>query len=89
MQPRSVGIIVPSKLYGVLQTEAPVLFVGPEDADTAYELQKFGRGRSLPTESDGRLVAGALDKLAQSQWKQESLTDMAGVDRIAVLLCAS
>lgn len=89
MMPGWEGIIVPSKLYGVLQTEAPVLFVGPEDADTAYELGKLERGRALLSGSDGRLVAGALDELSQTRRKPDSPSDAPGMDRIVEFLCAS
>ena len=57
------GVIVPSKLYGTLQTCAPVLFIGPEDSDTAYAIQKYSRGICLPVGSSGETVATALHEL--------------------------
>jgi hypothetical protein len=86
MQPGWEGIIVPSKLYGILQTKAPVLFVGPEDADTAYEIDKFRCGKALPPESDRTLVAAALDELGDL--KREPVADTTGIFRVAAYLCA-
>ena len=89
MMPGWEGIIVPSKLYGVLQTEAPVLFVGPEDADTAYEIVKLECGKALLAGSEGKVVVAALDELVQVKRKPESPVDAPGIDRIAEFLCAT
>ncbi|MCF6285173.1 MAG: hypothetical protein L3K26_08280, partial [Candidatus Hydrogenedentes bacterium] len=59
----SKGLVVPSKLYGVLQTEAPVLFVGPDDADTAREIRHYHAGESLEEDCDGTDIVAALDRL--------------------------
>jgi hypothetical protein len=59
----SKGLVVPSKLYGVLQTEAPVLFVGPDDADTAREIRRYHAGESLEEGCVGADVVAALDRL--------------------------
>lgn len=59
----SKGLVVPSKLYGVLQTDGPVLFVGPEDADTAREIRRYHAGESLEEERDGATIVAALDRL--------------------------
>lgn len=58
------GIVVPSKLYGVLKTSAPVLFVGPEDADSAIEIRRLGAGRVLPVGCDPELMIETLDEMA-------------------------
>ena len=58
------GVIVPSKLYGCLKTKRPVLFIGPEDADTAQEIVRKQRGIVLPPFSKGENVAKVLDQLA-------------------------
>jgi len=59
----SKGLVVPSKLYGVLQTEAPVLFIGPEDADTAREIRRYHAGESLDEGGSGADIVAALDRL--------------------------
>lgn len=57
------GIVVPSKLYGVLMTDAPVLFIGPLTADTALEITRLGRGEVLPVEASAVEVSEALERL--------------------------
>ena len=54
------GIVVPSKLYSVLNTTAPVLFIGPKMADTAIEINSLEIGWSVNNEDD---VYQTMDKL--------------------------
>jgi colanic acid biosynthesis glycosyl transferase WcaI len=54
MNEQSKGLVVPSKLYGILQTEAPVLLIGPKDSDTAREIRRYGAGRDARGELLGR-----------------------------------
>jgi len=83
MKPGWEGVIVPSKLYGILKTDAPVLFIGPEDADTGEEVRRLRRGKVLPPGSDGEVVAVAMDELAR-QGPCELLTaDAAGAAKVA------
>ena len=58
------GIVVPSKLYGVLATPAPVLFIGPPEADTAVEIDTYGVGQSLPNGAPAQTVIEALEVLS-------------------------
>ncbi len=60
------GVVVPSKLYGVLQTQAPVLFIGPEGADTAREIRRLGVGACLPNGCGGEAVLAALEDLPRA-----------------------
>jgi hypothetical protein len=69
------GVIVPSKLYGALHTAAPILFIGPEDSDTAIEILRLKRGLTLSPNTPGDTVAQALEELAQPSWKQEPFID--------------
>jgi len=85
MKPGWEGVIVPSKLYGILKTEAPVLFVGPEDADTSQEIRRLRRGKVLPIASDGKAVASSLDEL-ERQPRSEPFADEAGIAKIAEYL---
>jgi hypothetical protein len=64
MQPGWEGVIVPSKLYGVLKTQAPVLFVGPQDAETNLEIVRLRRGQQLAPGSSGATVARVLDQMS-------------------------
>jgi colanic acid biosynthesis glycosyl transferase WcaI len=86
MKPGWEGVIVPSKLYGALQTAAPVLFIGPCVADTVQELYRLNRGIALSPESSGLTVAQALDELAQTSWLSQPYADRSGPARIAEYL---
>ncbi len=89
MNEGSKGLVVPSKLYGVLQTDAPVLFLGPQDADTALEIERYRAGETLDGTPAGDEVVATLDRLyAQSiegsLGKREP--DDTGPDQIAVFV---
>jgi hypothetical protein len=64
MSPGWEGIVVPSKLYGCIRTGRPVLFIGPEDADTASEIRAHDWGKVLPSGASGEEVASAILELA-------------------------
>jgi len=57
------GVVVPSKLYGIMQTKSPVLFVGPADADTAVEVETLGLGQALTNDASTGEVLAALANL--------------------------
>ncbi len=63
------GIIVPSKLYGVLKTDAPVLFIGPPGSDTAREIVGRKVGEVLANGCGGAAVVEALERLADVRLK--------------------
>jgi hypothetical protein len=64
MSPGWEGIVVPSKLYGCIRTGRPVLFIGPENADTAREIRAHEWGKVLPPGASGEEVAAAILELA-------------------------
>jgi len=85
MSPGWEGVVVPSKLYGCVRTGRPVLFIGPERADTAVEIRKHGWGETLPADSGGEKVAEAIERLGNAptrNWKSEDgatkFTDLVG-----------
>lgn len=55
------GVVVPSKLYGVLQTKAPILFIGPTKSDTAQQVQLMKAGISLPNGCGGDAIMAAIN----------------------------
>jgi len=65
MSPGWEGVVVPSKLYGCIQTGRPVLFLGPERSDTAREIGKHGWGEVLPAKASGQEVAEAIERLGR------------------------
>ncbi|TRZ49608.1 MAG: hypothetical protein D4S01_08235 [Dehalococcoidia bacterium] len=81
------GIVVPSKLYGVLKTSAPVLFIGPEDSETAEEIKALDAGISLVNNCGGRAVADALRKLAKRRVFAKNL-ESSGPRKIAEFIMA-
>jgi hypothetical protein len=64
MSPGWEGIVVPSKLYGCIRTGRPVLFIGPENADTAREIRRNDWGVVMPSGASGEEVAAAIMTLA-------------------------
>jgi hypothetical protein len=86
MKPGWEGVIVPSKLYASLQTIAPVLFIGPNVADTVEEINRLDRGLALPFGTSGLTVAQTLDELAHSSWLRQPYKDLSGPERIAEYL---
>src|SRR3989339_442185 len=70
MQDGWEGVVVPSKLYGILYTRAPVLFIGPDDSDTAREIKELGLGVVLPNGCGGNKVIDALETLSLSRLRQ-------------------
>ena len=56
------GVVVPSKLYGIEKTGAPVLFVGPESADTAREIQARRMGETVGLGVSGKAMVDAMER---------------------------
>lgn len=63
------GVVVPSKLYGVVATRRPVLYIGPSDSGTAHEIKKWSMGQILEPGVKEEHVVEALDKLSVVAWK--------------------
>jgi colanic acid biosynthesis glycosyl transferase WcaI len=81
------GVVVPSKLYGTLQTGAPTLFIGPPDADTADVVREQALGETLSPGVDGDIVVGALQRLAARQRRCARTDSALGAERIAEFVC--
>ena len=82
------GIVVPSKLYGVLKTPAPVLFIGPEDSETADEIKALDAGISLVNDCGGRAVVDALRTLAKRRVLAQNL-ESSGPEKIVEFIMGS
>ncbi len=60
MQPELEGLVVPSKLYGVLAAGRPALFLGPAGSEAARVLREHACGTVLP-QPTGRDLACELE----------------------------
>jgi colanic acid biosynthesis glycosyl transferase WcaI len=69
------GVIVPSKLYGILSTNAPVLFVGPRDSDTALAIHSMSRGICLKPGCSANDFVSSLDSLKEMTLEHISCGD--------------
>lgn len=54
--PALEGLIVPSKIYGILAAGRPAVFVGDPDGDVARLIRQSGCGISVPVGQSGRLA---------------------------------
>jgi glycosyltransferase involved in cell wall biosynthesis len=63
MRPQMTGIVVPSKLYGIMAAGRPALFVGPAHCESADTIRRAGCGFTVaPGDTEG--VVRALTTLA-------------------------
>jgi hypothetical protein len=81
------GIVVPSKLYGVVQTGAPTLFIGPPDADTATVVRALGLGETIVPGTSGEHVVEALERLAARERRCAVTVPADGPKRIVEFVC--
>jgi colanic acid biosynthesis glycosyl transferase WcaI len=54
------GIVVPSKLYGLVGSGKPIIFVGPASSGSCQEIVEGKFGSSLPADADGRSLLSVL-----------------------------
>ena len=59
MQPEVEGLVVPSKVYGVLAAGRPCVFLGPEGSEAAQRIRELNAGTVLPNPTPSA-VADAL-----------------------------
>jgi len=61
MRPNLCGLVVPSKIYGVLAAGRPCLFVGPADSEAARLLQETDSGFVVAPGQSAQLASEILD----------------------------
>jgi len=61
-KPGTEGLIVPSKLYGIMAAGRPTLFIGPAECEPAQIIFKSGAGIIVPPR-DEKAVSKAINKL--------------------------
>jgi len=62
LRPELEGLVVPSKLYGILAAGRPALFWGDPDGEVARELRRTAAGLSVAA-GDGAALAAAIEGL--------------------------
>ena len=72
LRPEYEGLVVPSKVYGILAAARPVLFVGARDGEVARLVDRFGCGVAVAAGDGGRL-ADAILGLAADRGLRETL----------------
>jgi glycosyltransferase involved in cell wall biosynthesis len=60
MEARLAGLVVPSKLYGVMAAGRPVLFLGPAGSEAARVVRLHDAGTVLPARPDGAALAAEV-----------------------------
>jgi colanic acid biosynthesis glycosyl transferase WcaI len=75
------GVVVPSKLYGILGTSTPILFVGPEQADTVREIERLEIGTSVSNGCTAEQLLFELEAISGRKYFADR--DESGPDSIA------
>ena len=70
------GLVVPSKIYGILAVGRPVLYVGPEESEVAQLLRSSQAGVAVKN-GDAAKLADALLSLAGDATKARAMGDRA------------
>ena len=60
LRPELEGLVVPSKIYGILAAGRPALFIGDDDGEIARLLAANGCGRTVATGDGAALAATVL-----------------------------
>lgn len=97
--PAFTGVVVPSKLFGIMAAGRPALMVGPDDCECARVIRRHDIGRVVPVgDVDGLLaavnalrvpgVADAMGRRARAAFEAEDDRPV-GCRHIAALLAAA
>lgn len=86
MSPGWEGIVVPSKLYGMLKTGRPILFIGPDNCGTAQEITSSGAGVILAPETPSGVIVETLDRLYASPTQFPTDNSYARITEVADFL---
>lgn len=76
LEPQLEGLIVPSKLYGILAVGRPLLFVGAHDGEIARIIDTHHCGMNI-TPGDWHTLAQHIERLSENTRELESLADSA------------
>jgi colanic acid biosynthesis glycosyl transferase WcaI len=68
LQPALEGLIVPSKFYGILAAERPVIFIGDLDGELAREIRTCGCGAAVEIADPRELVRLLIEWKAKPEY---------------------
>lgn len=74
--PTFTGIVVPSKLYGIMAAGRPSIFVGPEDAEVALELAESDAGLRINVGDTSGLIQ-SIESLADDRSRSRAMGENA------------
>jgi len=75
-KPGTQGVMVPSKLYGIMAAGRPSIFIGPEDCESARIIRQSGAGSVVvPPNVEG--VAAAIARLARDTQLRHTMGSVA------------
>ena len=63
MQPEVEGLVVPSKVYGVLAAHRPCVFLGPEGSEAAQRIRELNAGTVLPNPTPSAVAQALTQKV--------------------------
>lgn len=83
MQEEMYGLVVPSKVYGILSAGRPCVFLGPEQSEVAQVIEEFECGSVLPETIDGDSLAATLvDWLhAPERWRLAAVSARSAAEK--------
>ena len=73
LNPALEGLIVPSKFYGVLSVNRPMVFIGDKEGEIARKLKKHGCGLTVD-EGDAASLVAVIKKLSSDRGFRERLS---------------
>jgi glycosyltransferase involved in cell wall biosynthesis len=76
LRPELEGLVVPSKLYGIMAAARASICIGSPDGEIASQLKRFTAGYTVP-QGDAQALAKTLSELAASPEKTRSLGENA------------
>ena len=76
MERAVVGLVVPSKVYGILAVGRPCLFIGPGDCEAAELVRRHGAGAVVEEES-GQALMRILEEWSENPERFAAITERA------------
>jgi glycosyltransferase involved in cell wall biosynthesis len=70
-RPGTQGLLVPSKIYGILAAGRAVLYIGPDDTEVARIVQDSGAGRCVPPGDVAAAATALRDMIADADARRE------------------